>query len=273
MRFDALLHVRAGLQVRVLVMNDAVDVARLVNARFRPVARVPVADLAVFTGQARLPRLRAGNDAVDGVLDARQSAAAALDESGTAVACVGVVVVRGAVAGLAVMTAHSADRHENLRKVLRAVATRCGEIMQHPDIVRLADLAREIGDLLDGYTADLGSPLGSLLDAVIFSVEVIEEVHVLLEILGLMVGIETDRVLVEEIPVDDVALLLVQTKHLRGNAQEERGIGAGAHGNPVRVEDLRGGGVNRIDDDELHARFLGADVVITRRAGGRPRRI
>ena len=273
MRLDAALHVRAGLQVGVLVMDNAVDVARAILASLRALAGVPVTDHAILAGQARFPHLRSGNDAVDLVLLTRITRAATLHQGGAAITSVRMVVVRGAVAGLAHVAAHSAKRHEQLRNVLARIATSGGEVVKQPHVLLLADLASEPRDLLNGNAADGRRPLGVVLHAVVLSFQVIGEVDVFLQVFRLVVGVETDGVLVQKLPVDDVALGLVQADHLGSDAQQERRVGAGADGNPLGIEHLGGCRVDRVDGDELDARFLRADVVVARRAGGRPRRI
>ena len=270
MRLDAALHVRAGLQVGVLVMDDAVDVARAILASLRALAGVPVADHTILAGQARFPHLRSGDDAIDLVLLARITRAATLHQGGAAITSVCMVVVRGAVAGLAHMTAHSAQRHEQLRNVLARIAASGGEVMEQPHVLLLADFACEPGDFLNGDAADSGRPLGVVLHAVVLSFQIVDEVNVFLQVFGLVLSIETDGVLVQELPVNNVTLSLVQADHLGSDAQQERRVGASADGNPLGIEHLGRSRVNRVDSDELDARFLSADVVIARRAGGRP---
>ena len=251
-------------------MDDAVDVARLVDARLGSVARVPISHLAIRAGEARLPYVRAGNDAVDGILQAGKPRLARLHKGRAAVTGVRMVVVRGAVARLAEMAPHRAERHEQLRDVLRPVAARSREVVEHPHVAGFADLAREIRDLFHRNAADVRRPLSCFRLAVVDALHVIAEVHVLLEVIGLVVGVEAHRVLVEEVPVDDVAFLFVEAKHLGGHAQHERRVRAGADGNPVRVEHLRGSRVDGIDRDELDPRLLGAKVMVARRARSRP---
>ena len=219
MRLDTALHVRAGLQVGVLVMDDAVDVARAILASLRALAGVPVADHAILAGQARFPHLRSGDDAVDLVLLARITRAATLHQGGAAITGVCMVVVRGAVAGLAHVAAHSAKRHEQLRNVLARIATSGGEVVKQPHVLLLADLASEPRDLLNGNAADGRRPLGVVLHAVVLAFQIVGEVDVFLQVFRLVVGVETDGVLVQKLPVDDVALGLVQADHLGSDAQ------------------------------------------------------
>ena len=172
------------------------------------------------------------------------------------------------------MAAHGAQGHEDLRQVLRAVVAGRGEAVHHPDVVGLADGAGEVGDGLDRRTADVGSPGGVLHDAVVLAGEVIAEVDVFLEVRGLLaVRVEADGILLEEVPVDDVAFFGVQTEHLRGDAQQQRGIRTGADRHPLGVQRLSGSGEHRVDGDELRAVFLRAHIVRDRGARSRPRRV
>ena len=88
-----------------------------------------------------------------------------------------------------------------------------------------------------------------------------------------MIGIEANGILVEELPIDDIALFLVETQHLVRGCEHERHVGAVAHRNPIRVEHLSGRVVQRIDADELGARLFGLDEVVRGRTGSRPCRI
>ncbi len=270
MCLDAAFHVRTRLQVRVLVVNDAVHIARTVFASLGALAGIPVAHHAIFARQASLPHLRAGDNAVDHILQAGQTALAHLHQRRTAITGVRVVVVCCAVARLTEVTAHSADRHEQLRQVLRTVAASGGEVMQHPHVVLHADFACKPGDFLHRHTANLGSPRGVVLHAVILAFQVVQEVHVFLQVGWLVIGIEAHRVFIQEVPIDDATLGLVEAHHLRRNAQQKRGVSTRANRNPLGIQHLGRRGVNGVDGDELHTGFLSANVVIAWRTSGRP---
>ena len=278
MRFDALAQVRAGGQVGMLIhVGDAADIALDVLALDQAARRaaVVIADHVVLAGEDGVPHLRAGDDALDGVGRlARNALAAAADKAVAAVAGGGGVAERGAVARLAVVAAHGAQRHEDLRQVLCAVVAGRGEAVHHPDIVGLADGAGEVGDGLDRRTADVGSPGGVLHDAVVLALEVIAEVDVVLHVRSLgALGVEAHGVLLEEVPVNDVAFFSVQAQHFAGDAQQQRGIRTGADRHPLGVQRLSGSGEHRVDGDELRAVFLRAHIVRDRGARSGPRRV
>ena len=183
------------------------------------------------------------------------------------------IVVGNAIARLAHMAAHSANRHEQLRNVLAAIAARGSEVVQQPHVLFLADFTCEPGNLVRRNAANLRGPLGIMLHAVVFALKVVKEVNVFLQVFGLMVGVKTDRVFVEEVPVDDIALGLIETNHFRSDAQQECRVGTSANRNPLGIKHLRRRGVNGVDGDEFDAGLLSANVVIARRTRGRPCRI
>ncbi len=234
---------------------------------------VPVAHVAVLASEAGLPSLGTRDGAGDLVLKRGESGGAGAYEGRSAVAGVGMVVVGGAVALLAHVAAHGAHGHEHLGQVLGTVAAGHREVVQQPHVVLLAKLASVLGDALGRNAADIRGPLGGLRGLVVLASDVILEVDVFFQVGRLVLGVEADGVLVKEVPVDDVALFLVQAQHLVGNAQKEGGVRAAADGDPVGIEQLGGCGVDGVDGDELHARFLGADVVVAGQARSRPGRV
>ena len=278
MRFDALLHVRSALQIGVLVnIGDAVDVTLDVAAfadSLRGIA-VIIADHVILACQDRIPDLRAGDDAGDTVVrGAGQSGAAALDQRVAAVGGVVGIAQCAAVAGLAHMAAHRAHGHDNLRDVLRAVVSRQGEAVQDPDIVLLTQGAGQHGDLFHRRTGDFGRPFGILDNAVILSVQVIPEVHVVLQVRSLLaLCVKADGIFLQEVPIDDVTLFGVQTQHLMGYAQQQCRIGTGTDGYPFGIQCLGRRTVHRVNTDELCPVFLGTHEVCHRSTGCRPRGI
>ena len=84
-----------------------------------------------------------------------------------------------------------------------------------------------------------------------------------------MVGVEADRALVQEVPIDDT-FLIVLLEHRVCQAEHEGHIGCGANRQPFRVERCGAFAIHRIDVDELGASLFSLKVVEHLAAGGRP---
>ena len=177
------------------------------------------------------------------------------------------------VTRLAHVAAHGAQSDNHLRDHFGAVATGHAVVVQQHGLVVLAHDARERGNLLGLNAADGICPFGSLRRAVIGAKDVVFQVLVHLSVGRHALGVEANRVGMQEVPVDDIAFGLVEAKHLVGRGQQEGHVGAVANGQPVGVEHLSGSVVQRVNADELRAGLVSLNVVVRRGAGGRPRRV
>ena len=97
-------------------------------------------------------------------------------------------------------------------------------------------------DVLHRRAADLARPFRGFRRAVVGAQDVVAVVLVSRRVLRHGLGREAHRALVHEVPVDDVAALLVQADHLVDHGQQKRRIGARPHADPARAQ-LRGGHV------------------------------
>ena len=190
-------------------------------------------DAAVRTGSAR----RAYQVVDVGVLAAR-----VLDEAVARVAGVPRVDGGRAVARLAVMAAQRRHGHERLRQVLGAQVAGGRVAVEEDHLVVLGGELRVPRDVLDRRAADLARPLRGFRRAVVGAQDVVAVVLVSRRVLRHGLGREAHRALVHEVPVDDVAALLVQADHLVDHGQQKRRIGARPHADPARAQ-LRGGHV------------------------------
>ncbi len=106
-------------------------------------------------------------------------------------------------------------------------------------------------------------------DAVGLAEHVSAEVLVGFCICGHMVGVESHCAAVQEVPVDEGAVIVARD-HGVGNAEQERGVAAWAYGDPQRIGEARGCGIFGADEHEPRAVFLGVLEVVGRIAECRP---
>ena len=274
MGFDAFLLIERRLKRCVGGVEDALDgTKRGRNALVEAAVRVGDVEHVAAAVLDEFVKLRLAHARRAGVLRLGHGRAASLHEHRARVAAVRMVSGASCVARLAHVAAHGAQSDNHLGNHLGAVATGHAVVVQQHGLVVLAHDARECGDLLRLNAADGVCPFGSLRRAVVGAQDVVFQVLVHLGVGRHALGVETDRVGMQEVPVDDIAFSLVEAKHLVGRGQQEGHVGAVANGQPVGVEHLGGSVVQRVDADELRAGLVSLDVVVRRGAGGRPRRV
>ena len=127
------------------------------------------------------------------------------------------VVAAPALPRFAVMAAHGVDGDHELLQVLRSGMAHAAEGVERHDLVFLRQQCGELGDCLHRRAADLRGPLRCFRNAVVFPLDIAEEVLGARRIGRHRFGVESHGVLVEEVPVHDVAALFIQAQHLVGD--------------------------------------------------------
>ena len=176
------------------------------------------------------------------------------------------------VAGLADVAAHGAQSDRQLRLLLGVVVTGGSPGREQGNLVVLA---QDAGDLTQGVSrraADGLGPFRGLRGAVVFALHVAEEVLVVLGVGRHMLSVEAHAAAVEEVPVDQAAVLILLEHDVR-HSEHGGHIGARADRNPLRVKDVRGVGVDRVEQDELGAVLLPGLRVVGRVAQRGPGRV
>ena len=171
------------------------------------------------------------------------------------------------------MAAHGAKRNQQLREHFGTVATSHAVIVQNHDLVVLRQNLGKLGHLLGLHAANGFSPLRRLRHAIVFAKNVVLQVLVDGLVFRHAFRIETNRVLMQEVPIDNAALFLVKTHHLIGHSEHECHVRARAHGHPLGIEHLGRRVVQRVDRHELRALVARVDPVVDRRARRRPSRV
>ena len=262
---DALRHANVGLQlIAAVAVNDVdVDVALLGGI---VVAR---AGELIVAAQDRIPNLVAVDGIVNGVLNFGKAVFAVRDQRIAAIARRAVHGRASHVARFAHMAAHGANRHYELWQAVHVVhaGIRCGA--QEGDLVLLTHGNCEFANRIGVDAANLACPFGRFRRAVIGAHDVVFEVLIILGIGRHVVGVETDRALVQEVPIDD-AFLVVLLEHRVCQAEHEGHIGCGANRQPFRVERCGAFAIHRVDVDELGASLFGFKIVEHLAASGRP---
>ena len=262
---DALRHANVGLQlIAAVAVNDVdVDVALLGGI---VVAR---AGELIVAAQDRIPNLVAVDGIVNGVLNFGKAVFAVRDQRIAAIARRAVHGRASHVARFAHMAAHGANRHYELWQAVHVVhaGIRCGA--QEGDLVLLTHGNCEFANRIGVDAANLACPFGRFRRAVIGAHDVVFEVLIILGIGRHVVGVETDRALVQEVPIDDT-FLVVLLEHCVRQAEHEGHVGCGANRQPFRVERCGAFAIHWVDVDELGASLFGFKVVEHLTAGGRP---
>ncbi len=137
------------------------------------------------------------------------------------------------------MAAQGAHGHECLRQVFRAEATGSRIAVEEYHLVFLASQLGIPSDVLHGRSADFACPFRGFRHAVVFTQNVVAVVLVGGGVVGHGLGREAYRAFVHEVPVDDVALFVIQTDHLVDDTQQKRRVRAGTNADPPCAQ-LRG---------------------------------
>ena len=198
-----------------------------------------------------------GGGAAHQVVHIAVVAADVLDEPVARVARIPRVDGRRTMAALAEVPAQGRHRHEGLGEVLGAQVARGGVAVQEHDGVVLAGHLGVPGNVLNRRAADLRRPFRRLWRVVVGAQQIVAEVLVGGGVGGHGLRREAHGALVHEVPIDDVAALLVEPHHLVGHSQQEGRVGAGAHADPAGVHGGGGGVVVGADEHEVDPRFLG----------------
>ena len=274
MGLDALFLVQRRLQDGIGHMIDALDRTKL--------RRIGLVEGAVRIGNVLRVTAAVLDDLIHlGLTNARGNRIGRLrhlcgtggNQSSTAIAGVCVICASRCMTGLAHMTAHGAQGDQQLRQHFGTVAASHTIVVQNHDLVALCHNLSQLGDLLRLHAADRLCPFRRLRRAVVLAKDVVLKVLIDGLILRHALGVETNRVLMDEVPIDDASLFLVKAKHFIGNSEHKRHVRAGTNGNPLSIKHLGGRVVQRVDGYELGALVARSHPIVDRRTGGRPSRI
>ena len=258
---DALREVIAGDRVLPALGSGAVDVVEDVG-RVKRLAEDRVPDLGV-----------ADHGGLSGAAGGSVRAGGAdLDQPRSEV--VGVVPGGGshAVAALADVAAHGRHADGRLRELFGVIGTGAGPGGEHRHVVVLAENPRDLAQGVSRNAGDLFCPFGCLGHAVILAAEIVKIVLVGLHVGGHVVLVLAYAAAVQEIPVDQRAVVVLFQQHI-GHRHHRRHVGARVDGDPLRVQNGSAVGVNRVKDNELDAGLLPLDGIVGGVAQGSPGRV
>ena len=187
---------------------------------------------------------------------------------------VGVVPGGGAdaVAALADVAAHGAQAGRQLRELFGVIGAGAGPGGENGNIVVLAEDARNLAQGIGGDAGNLFRPFRRLGNAVIFAAQIVEEVLVRLHIIGHVILVLAEAAAIQEIPVDEGAVLILFQHHI-GHCHHGRHIRTRTDGNPLRVQNGGGVRIDRIEDHKLDPRLFPLDGIVRRVAQGGPGRV
>ena len=177
-----------------------------------------------------------------------------------------------AVAALADVAAHGRHADGRLRELIGVIGTGTGPGGEHCDIVVLAEDPRDFAQGVGGYAGDLLGPFGRLGHAVIFAAEIVKIVLIGFHIRGHVVLILAEAAAIQEVPVYERTILVLFQQHI-GHSHHRGHIGARPDGDPLRIQNGRAVGVDRVEDNELDTGLLPLNGVVGGVAQGSPGRV
>ena len=177
------------------------------------------------------------------------------------------------VPGSAQMTAHASHGKKQLGQIGAAAITRRSVIVQQHDIARLAHLSGIPGNVFNRSSAYFGSPFAGFRNTIVFPKNIRLKILIDNSLSGHALGVKPHCASMKEVPVDNVALLVIEPNHLIGNCQQKRRISAGTHPHPPRLENAGRHIVLWPHVNELRPCFFCKTVIVHRIAGAVPRRV